>query len=281
MKTTTSHETTSKTTLILGGTGKTGRRVAKRLLDSGASRVRIASRSAEVPFDWNEPRTWDAVLAGRDITAAYIAYYPDVAVPDAADHIGRFAKVAASRGVERIVLLSGRGEPEAIASEEALARSGVAFTILRCAFFCQNFSEGVLAPDPDGVIAFPAGDVGEPFIDAEDIAAVAVAALTDREGQHASRTYDLTGPRLVTFAEAAGEIARATGRAVRYVPVSFDEYARALAPHVPAEQVRFFIDLFRGLLDGHNAHVSGDVERVLKRAPRDFRAYAESLRDGP
>lgn len=281
MKTTTSHETTSKTTLILGGTGKTGRRVAKRLLDSGASRVRIASRSAEVPFDWNEPRTWDAVLAGRDITAAYIAYYPDVAVPDAADHIGRFAKVAASRGVERIVLLSGRGEPEAIASEEALARSGVAFTILRCAFFCQNFSEGVLAPDPDGVIAFPAGDVGEPFIDAEDIAAVAAAALTDREGQHASRTYDLTGPRLVTFAEAAGEIARATGRAVRYVPVSFDEYARALAPHVPAEQVRFFIDLFRGLLDGHNAHVSGDVERVLKRAPRDFRAYAESLRDGP
>ncbi len=89
------------------------------------------------------------------------------------------------------------------------------WTILRSSFFSQNFSESFfLEPILGGEVALPAGDVPEPFVDAEDIADVAVAALT--EDGHAGELYELTGPRLLTFAEAVGEISRATGRKVRY-----------------------------------------------------------------
>lgn len=257
-------------TLIVGGTGKTGRRVAQRLSARGVP-VRIASRSATPPFDWERPGTWRDVLEG--VASVYLTYHPDLAAPGAAENVRAFANLAADRGVRRIVLLSGRGEPQVLPAEDAVRGCGVAYTILRSAFFCQNFSEGAML---DGVlageVAFPAGQVAEPFIDTDDIADVAVAALTD--DSHASKTYDLTGPRLVTFAEATSEIAHATGRDVRYVPVSNEQYAEALAPHLPAEIVSFLTELFRELLDGHNAHLSHDVERILGRKPRDFRTYA-------
>ncbi len=261
---------TKQTILILGGTGKTGRRVAERLAAQGVP-VRIASRSGEPPFEWNDESTWSAVLQG--VGAVYMTYYPDLAVPGAAEHVGRFARRAAASGVERIVLLSGRGEPQVLPAEQGVRECGAAWTILRCAFFCQNFSEGVFAESAlAGEIAFPAGDVAEPFVDADDIADVAVAALT-RDG-HAGAIYELTGPRLVTFAQAAAEIAAASGREVRYLPISFEEYAAVLAPLMPAEHVAFFVQLFRELLDGHNAHLSDGVERAIGRRPRDFRDYA-------
>jgi uncharacterized protein YbjT (DUF2867 family) len=257
-----------QTTLILGGSGKTGRRVAERLSARGLP-VRIASRSGQQPFDWDDERTWAPLL--EDVGAVYITYYPDLAVPGAADHVGRFARQAAASGVGKLVLLSGRGEPQVHPAERAVRESGAAWTILRCAFFCQNFSEGAMVPGGDEIV-FPGGDVAEPFLDAEDIADAAVAALTD--DRHAGKTYELTGPRLMTFAEVAAEIAAASGQPMRYVPVSFEQYAEVLSPHMPPEHVEFFIELFRWLTDGHNAFLTDGVEQVLGRKPRDFRDYA-------
>jgi uncharacterized protein YbjT (DUF2867 family) len=261
---------TTQTTLILGGTGKTGRRVAQRLAARGLP-VRMASRSSEPSFDWHDERTWAAVLNGVD--AAYLTYFPDVAAPTAADHVGRFSKLAVERGVRKLVLLAGRGEPQVKPAEQAVSESGASFTILEAAFFCQNFSEGILSPI-DGEIVFPAGEVAEPFVDCDDLADVAVEALLD--DAYAGKTLELTGPRVVTFSEAAAEIARASGRDARYTPVSFERYAELLGAVMPAEDVPFLIDLFRYILDGHNAHTTDGVARVLGRPARDFRAYAET-----
>jgi uncharacterized protein YbjT (DUF2867 family) len=261
---------TMQTTLILGGAGKTGRRVAQRLTARGLP-VRMASRSGDVRFDWHDERTWPGALVGAD--AAYLTYYPDLAAPGAAEHIGRFSRLAVERGVRKLVLLAGRGEPMVAPAEQAVRDSGASFTILEAAFFCQNFSEGVLVP-VDGEIVFPAGEIAEPFIDCDDIADVAVEALLD--DAHAGKTLELTGPRLVTFGEAAAEIARASGRDVRYVPVSFERYAELLGAVMPADDVAFLIDLFRHILDGHNAHTTDGVARVLGRPARDVRSYAKA-----
>jgi uncharacterized protein YbjT (DUF2867 family) len=256
-------------TLIIGGTGKTGRRVAQRLERRGVPAA-IASRSGTPAFNWNEPASWAPLLSGA--RAVYLAYHPDVAAPGAAERLGALSRMAVHSGVQRIVLLSGRGEPASLPSERAVSECGAAFTILRCAFFCQNFSEGaLLEPVLSGEVAFPAGEVAEPFIDAEDIADVAVEALTRAE--HAGKIDDLTGPRLLTFAEAAQCIASATSKSVRYVPVTPEAYRAALAEHVARDEADFWSELFRKLLDGHNAQVSAGVEQVLGRKPRDFAAY--------
>ncbi|HLL22797.1 MAG TPA: NmrA family NAD(P)-binding protein [Kofleriaceae bacterium] len=247
--------------LITGGTGKTGRRIASRL----GTRARIAARSTG--FDWDDESTW----AFDGVRAAYLAYAPDLAVPGSPEIVGRFAIRAALAGVERLVLLAGRGEPRVEPAITAVRASGVPTTVLACAFFCQNFSEGLLAPQ-DGVIAFPAGEVAEPFIDCDDIADVAVAALTDP--RHDGETYELTGPTPITFAEAAAALAEAWGRPVRYAAVTPEAYAELLAPHLPPLEIAFLVKLFRTLLDGHNAYAADGVARALGRAPRAFAAYA-------
>jgi uncharacterized protein YbjT (DUF2867 family) len=251
-------------TLVTGATGKTGTRIIDRLTAAGRP-VRPASRATG--FDWNDPSTWAAALAGAD--AAYIAYFPDLAVSGAADTVGAFARAAAAAGVRRLVLLSGRGEPEAQRAEREVAAAGVATTVVRCSWFAQNFSEsfmldGVLA----GELALPAGDVPEPFVDVEDIADVAFAALTD-DG-HAGEVYELTGPRALRLDEAVAEIAAATGRALRFTRVTPEEYAASAPPEL-ADLVLF---LFTELLDGRNAEPQDGVQRALGRPPRDFAAYA-------
>ena len=261
---------TATTTLIVGGNGKTGRRVAERMRARGLP-FRLASRSSAPAFDWNDESTWATALEGT--RAAYLTYAPDLAVPWAAEHLRRFVQRAVGAGVENLVLLSGRGEPQVHPAEEAVRRSGVAFTIIEAAFFAQNFSEGLLAP-ADGEIVFPAGEVAEPFVDADDIADVAVAALT--EDNHAGKTYELTGPRLLTFDAVAREIAAASGRPMRYRPVSSVEYAALLAPYMPAPEVAFLVELFAYLTDGHNAHLADGVECALGRPPRDFRDFARA-----
>jgi uncharacterized protein YbjT (DUF2867 family) len=264
--------TTRGPILVVGSTGKTGKRVAPRLSAMDIA-VRHGSRRAVPPFDWNAPSMWPAAVQG--VRAVYLTYHPDLAVPGADELVGAFARACAEAGVRRIVLLSGRGEKRAQIAEEAVRAAGVPLTVLRASWFCQNFSEGHLhAPTLEGCVAFPAGDVAEPFIDIEDIADAVVVALT-RDG-HEGKTYELTGPRLLTFAEAAGEIARATGRDVRYLPISSKDYGAVLAQYVPPEEAAFLEELFAELLDGHNAHVSDGVERILGRGARDFRAFAES-----
>ena len=258
----------NETTLVIGGTGKTGRRVAERLTARGRA-VRVVSRSSPVPFDWNDERTWAGALSG--VRSMYVTYFPDLALPDAAEHLRRLSKRAVGGGVEKIVVLAGRGEPGCQTALRAVRESGAAVTALECAFFSQNFSEGVLSPLNDE-IAFPAGAVVEPFIDCDDIADVAVAALTD--DAHAGQSYELTGPELLTFAEATGLVAEASRRNVRYVQVSYEAFGEMLATVMPRDQGTFFTELLRFLFDGHNAHVTDGVERVLGRKPRDFRAFA-------
>ena len=259
------------TTLVLGGNGKTGSRVAARLRELGRP-VRIGSRTGDPRFDWADHTTWASALRG--VESAYISYYPDVSFPGAAERLGAFARTAMTSGARRLVLLSGRGEPDAEPSEQAVRDSGAEWTILRSSWFAQNFSEHfLLEPVLEGVIALPAANIAEPFIDVTDVADVAVAALT-RDG-HAGKVYELTGPRLLTFAAVAAELARATGRDVRYVPITSAEYAEAAArAGVPPEEIEPLTDLFIRVLDGHNAYLSDDVERVLGRRPRDFADYA-------
>jgi uncharacterized protein YbjT (DUF2867 family) len=258
-------------TLVLGGTGKTGRRVVKRLIAQGVP-TRVGSRSGEPPFDWEDRSTWAPVLEG--VRSAYVSYYPDLALPGAVEAVGSFAELAVESGVPRLVLLAGRGEPEAERAEDAVRESGAELTIVRSTWFAQNFSEDYWVEGiRSGELALPAGDVPEPFVDAEDIADVAVAALTD--DRHIGELYELTGPRLLSFAEAVGEIAQAAGRDIRYVPVSLEEFAAAAAAQdAPAEVIEALTHLFDEVLDGRNAHLADGVRRALGREPRDFGDYA-------
>ena len=274
METENTHET--KTTLVVGGTGKTGRRVVEQLRTLGLP-ARVGSRSGEPPFDWEDHTTW--VPALRSVGSVYVTYYPDLAVPGSVKAVCSFAKLAVENGVRRLVLLSGRGEPEAERAERALqeavdAKADAEWTILRSTWFMQNFSEDYMLEHVlSGEIRLPAGDVPTPFLDADDIADVAVAALTDK--RHAGQLYELTGPRSLTFAEAAAEIASAAGREVRYVPVSLEEHAAEATEHgVPAEVVDLLTYLFAEVVDGRNADTTDGVRRALGREPRNFRDYA-------
>ncbi|MGX5826069.1 NAD(P)H-binding protein [Mesorhizobium sp. 43Arga] len=263
--------TDTKPILILGGTGKTGRRLAERLTARGIP-VRIGSRSGTPRFDWEAPASWAPALEG--VSAAYISYYPDIAVPGAAEVIDAFTRLAVEHGVRRLVLLSGRGEHEAQRAEEMLKASGADWTILRCAWFSQNFSEGFLIePLLAGEVALPVGPVGEPFVDVDDIADAAEAVLTGPG--HVGQLYELTGPRLLSFADAVAEIAKAVGRDIRFVRISHDEFTAAVASHeLPPEIVWLLDELFTKVLDGRNESLTDGVQRVLGRAPKDFSAYA-------
>jgi len=266
--------TTQQPTLVLGGTGKTGRRVVQRLEARGIP-VRLGTPSATPPFDWTDEATWPAALDG--VGSVYVTYYPDLAVPGAAQAVGTFADLAVATGVRRLVLLSGRGEEGARRGEQALQQSGADWTIVRSAFMAQNFNESFfLEPVRAGEVAFPAGeDLAEPFIDADDIADVAVAALT--QDGHVGQLYEVTGPRLLGWAQAVAEIAAAAGRPIRYLPVSLEEYAALLIENqVPADYVKMLTDVFTEVLDGRNAHLSDGVQRALGRPPRDFADYARA-----
>ncbi|WP_407077925.1 NmrA family NAD(P)-binding protein [Streptomyces sp. NPDC126499] len=261
----------ARTVLVTSATGKTGRRVARRLAEHGL-RVRAGSRTGTTRFDWADASTWSPALDGAD--AAYVNYYPDLAAPEAAGALRTFGELAAAHGLRRLTLLSGRGEPEAVRAEEALRASGVELTVVRAAFFAQNFDEGLLAEGvAAGTIAFPAGGTAEPFIDADDLADVVVETLVG-DG-HAGLVHELTGPRALTFAEVAAEISRASGREVVYVPMSEAECAGLLGGFgMPEEEAAWLAGLFADLLDGHNTPVTDGVRRVLGREPREFSAYA-------
>lgn len=257
--------------LVLGGNGKTGRRVADRLRSMGRA-VRVGARSASPRFDWEDRSTWAAALRGAG--SAYVSFQPDLAVPGARATLSAFFAEAVASGVERLVLLSGRGEVEAQDAERALQASGADWTILRCSWFCQNFSEGAfLEPVRAGEVALPVGAVTEPFVDVEDIADVAVTALT-RPG-HSGRLYELTGPRAISFAQAVSTIAEAAGREVRFVSVPPEAFrAGLLEAGVPAPEIDLILYLFATVLDGRNEPTADGVQRALGRAPRDFADYA-------
>ncbi|UUZ94529.1 hypothetical protein LJK87_08290 [Paenibacillus sp. P25] len=258
--------------VIVGGTGKTGRRLAQRLAGRGLA-VRIGSRSGNPPFDWENRATWAPLL--QNAGAVYVTYAPDLAVPGAPEAIGAFSRLAVEQGVRRVVLLSGRGEEGALLSEQALRDSGADWTILRASWFCQNFSESFLLDQVlSGTVALPVTDVTEPFIDAEDIADAAAEVLSG--SGHIGHVYELTGPRALTFAEATEAIARASGRDIRYLSLSSAQFASALSQQgLPAEVLALMTELFTVVLDGRNSGITDGVQRVLGRKPRDFSEYAK------
>ncbi len=258
-------------TLVLGGTGKTGRRVVERLRARGLP-VRVGSRAGEPRFDWEDRSTWAPALDGTG--SVYLTYYPDLAVPGAVDAVGEFAALAVRSGAPRIALLSGRGEPEAERAEQAVRDTGAELTVLRSTWFMQNFSEDYMLEHVlGGEIRLPGGDVPTPFLDVDDIADVAVAALTD--DRHVGRLYELTGPHSLTFADVAAIIAAAAGRPLRYMPVTLEQHAAECREHgVPDEFVELLTYLFDEVVDGRNAGTTDGVREALGREPRDFAAYA-------
>lgn len=265
----------SQTVLVLGGTGKTGRRVVAALQARGVP-VRAASRSGSTRFDWADRATWGPALQG--VGAVYVVA-PDLGTAQVTDDVAAFSRQAVEAGVERAVLLSvpvegGVVTDDVLASERALAASGLEWTILRVRWFFQNFSEDFLRdPVMAGELRLPTGEGREGFIDADDIAAVAAVALV--EDGHAGKVYELTGPRLLSFGEAAAEIARASGRELRYVPLSPEAFLAEQRSHgAPEAFARTLTDLYAQLATGVLATLTDDVRTVLGRPPRDFAAYA-------
>ncbi|MFE5756872.1 NmrA family transcriptional regulator [Streptomyces massasporeus] len=259
--------TQGMTVVVTGASGRTGSRVARAAEAAGLT-VRAASRATG--FDWWDRSTWADALRGAD--AAYLAHPSDVGAPGAAEAVGALAREAVGLGVRRLVLLSARGEDQALPTEEALHASGADWTVVRAAWFAQNFSEGPLVAElrESGELVFPADEVREPFLDVRDIADVVVAALTSGD-RYVGRTLTLSGARLLTFGEAVAEIAGATGRPLTYRAVSTRDYGEALVGFgVPPEEVAGMTAIFDTLLDGRNAHLSDGVREVLGRAPRDF-----------
>ncbi|MFE3248195.1 NAD(P)H-binding protein [Streptomyces sp. NPDC059209] len=266
--------------LVTGATGKSGRRVVGQLRSKGLP-VRAAARNGEHAFDWTDDRTWDSALEG--VRSLYLVQL------DGTKLVRPFVERALRHGVRRIVLASGRGidDPDyakdsggvlegILDSEAAVRESGLEWTISRPGWFAQNFSEGFFADAVrTGELRLPAGDGGASFVDAEDIAAVVVAALT--EDGHAGRTYELSGPRAVTLTEAATTISTAAGREIRYVPVSVAEYVADLVHQgLPPADAEAFADVIAPLREDRDAYVSDGVQRALGRAPRTFAEFAKS-----
>lgn len=255
--------------LIIGGGGKTGGRVNTLLKARGFS-TRPVSRNTTPAFDWTRPEGWAQALDG--VSAAYVTYQPDLAIEGATEAIAELCRLARAKGLQRIVLLSGRGEPGAQRAEAVLQASGVEWTIVRASWFDQNFSEGYLIEGVlAGEVALPAGPVREPFIDIDDIADVVTVALS--EDGHANRLYEVTGPRLLTFAEAVAEIAQVTGRPIRYRQITPDEFTAGMRGAAPDDVIDLLHELFNVVLDGRNSSVTYGVQEALGRPARDFSDY--------
>ncbi|WP_321392254.1 NAD(P)H-binding protein [uncultured Desulfuromusa sp.] len=267
-------QTAKNLILVLGGTGKTGRRISERLKAKGVP-IRVGSRSALPSFDWNNPKSWDECL--KNVEAVYMNYAPDLAVPGATDTIQHFVERAKYHGVKRLVLLSGRGEAEAQACEQIVQESGLEWTIVRASWFNQNFSEGAFVDMVlSGQITLPSGNIAEPFVDVDDIANVAVVALM--ESGHTGEVYEVTGPRLMTFSDIATELSKATSREITYVQIAHEDFIAGITESGAPQEVAWLLDyLFSTVLDGRNAYLTDGIQRALGRPPKDFVDYARDV----
>ena len=263
---------TTTSILVTGATGKTGSRVLSRLKTARYD-ARPGSRRAELPFDWDESGTWASALRG--IHAVYVNYHPDFAFPGAIENLTHFTHVAASSGVERLVMLTGRGEHHAQLAEQVIASSRLDHTIIRSAWFAQNFSEGSLRdPVMDGVLPMPGDDLQEPIVDIDDLADVIVAALTGTG--HSGETYECTGPRLLGFEEVADILSGAMGRRVDYLPISFEDFHAELEATSGVLFADIVTSIARETFDGRNARLGDGVMRAIGRPPRDFTEFAQA-----
>ncbi|WP_247826261.1 SDR family oxidoreductase [Arthrobacter antioxidans] len=257
------------TILILGGAGRTGARIHHRLTTRGVP-TRLASR--RTGFDWHHPETWPAALEG--MSAAYVCFSPDLALPGVPGKMEAFGRLAARSGLERLVLLSGRGEEGARASETALRAGGVPTTVLRCSWFQQNFSEHFLTgPVRRGSLRLPAPDVPEAFVDLDDVADAAVRALTRTVPRDA--VYELSGPELLTFTDVVAVLSGVCGRGIAFEPVDVPTFVADLAVDgIPREDAEPLAYLFTEILDGRNASLGDGIEQLLGRRASPFSSYA-------
>jgi uncharacterized protein YbjT (DUF2867 family) len=259
--------------LVLGGKGKTGRKVADRLTKLHHE-VRIGSRGEKPSFDWENPSTWSAAINGMD--KIYITFQPDLAVPGASEAIEGLIKEAQRNKIKKVVLLSGKGEREAELCEQVIIHSGIDYTIVRASWFNQNFSESFfLDPILAGHVALPQADATVPYVDTDDIADVVVEALLN--DKHNEQIYELTGPRLLTFENVIREISLATKREIVFTSITSSAYTRMLEEQqVPADYIWLINYLFTEVLaNKENAIVTNDIEKVLGRKPKDFSTYVK------
>jgi uncharacterized protein YbjT (DUF2867 family) len=264
--------------LILSGKGKTGRRVVEQLEARGMP-YRLASRSSAQRFDWYDDSTWSATIAGAE--TAYLA--PPVG-PTGLTQACRFIKQAASEGLRRVVLLSGRGVGSPgrdfavydgqLAVEDAVKASGADWTIVQPAWFAQGFSEDFLRYHVlDGEIRVSAGDGGEAWIDTNDVGDVMTAVLLDEA--HTGATYAISGPRYLTMTEVAAELSAATGRPINYVDLEPQAHVAELVDQgLDQEDAEAVRDLFAVIRNHRSEYVSDGVQQVLGRPPRDFTDWA-------
>ncbi len=260
--------------LVIGATGKTGRKVVDGLIQQNQN-VRLGTRKNDPAFDWDNPATWPNALAGMD--KVYIVYYPDLAVPGAFEAIQELMEVAKKAGVQKAVLLSGKGEKEAERCEQVVANSGLDYTLVRASWFNQNFSEGAfLEPILAGHVALPMPNAKIPFVDTTDIAEVVVKVLLD--DSHNGKTYEITGPRLLTFAEVVKAIADGLDKKIAFQAVSLEAYNSMMqSAGLPADYIWLFDYLFREVLSNEkNQVVTNDVEKVLGRKATDFKDYVQA-----
>nr|WP_297789449.1 NAD(P)H-binding protein [uncultured Allomuricauda sp.] len=262
--------------LIIGGTGKTGRKVVESL-ELLNQNVRVGSRSSQPAFDWNNEDTWEDALEGVD--KMYITYQPDLAVPGAKQSIENLIVLAQQKNLKKVVLLSGKGEREAELCEQVVMSSGLDYTIVRASWFNQNFSESFfLEPIQQGFVALPQADVQVPYVDTGDIADVVVEALLHQE--HNGQIYQLTGPTTLSFKEAVAEIAKATHRDIAFTPITIEAYVTDMKEHgVPADFVWLVEYLFTEVLGNPMvSEISNDIEKVLKRKPKSFVEYVQETK---
>ncbi|WP_353778726.1 NAD(P)H-binding protein [Winogradskyella sp. 3972H.M.0a.05] len=262
-----------KNILVIGGTGKTGKRIVN-LLQQLDHNVRVGSRGGHPAFDWHNSEGWSEAVKGMD--AIYITYQPDLAVPGALEAIETLVKVSKRNNVKKLVLLSGKGEKEAQLCEQVVIHSGLDYTIVRANWFNQNFSENFLVEGIlEGHVALPFSEMKIPFVDANDIAEVAVKALTD--DKHNGKIYELTGSEGLTFKEAVAIISEVSGRDIQFTGISITSYVEAMRQQQVPEDFIWLIEyLFTEVLGNpSNSEITQDIKKVLNREPISFRQYAE------
>lgn len=269
---------TTSPILILGGKGKTGRRVVTQLEAKGVP-VRLASRSSERRFDWYDETTWPGIISG--IHTAYLA--PPVG-PSGLAQACRFVEQAAADGLRRVVLLSGRGVgspgrefavyESSLDLEQALKSSGADWTIVQPAWFMQGFSEDFLREYVlAGEIRVSAGTGAEAWIDTDDVGDVMTTALLDES--YVGQTLAISGPRTLTMTEIADELTTATGRKISYVDLDPEAHvAELIEQGLTPEDADAVRDLFAVIRNHRSEYVSDGVEQILGRAPRDFTDWA-------
>lgn len=257
--------------LVIGATGKTGRRVKERLEKLNLD-IRSGSRQADIPFDWEDSTTWAKAL--EDVSKVYITFQPDLAIPTARESMRHLTLEARKAGVQKLVLLSGRGEKEAELCEQEVIQSGIAYSIVRASWFMQNFSESFFAEGIlGGELVVPEVKALEPFIDVNDIADVVVECLLNE--RHNNNTYSITGPELLSFKQCSWIISEHVGREINFKEVPLSHYISAMQQQGYPQEVTWLIDyLFREVLDGRNESLTTDLEEILGRKAGTFKEFA-------